>query len=390
MYFPVNLKPATLLACAAIAGAAQAAPQFSITPPTGSGRAGEVLRIAGSGLAPSTSVFIEIGGVEAGPGDLLTDATGALPPTLVLLAGALPAGRHDARIMAGAPAVFRAAYLVRPVVTLDPPIGDGRAGATWRTNKAVPLGGFVGMVFTLAGTGFPKGAFIAADSIHLGRAATVHDPVRIGADGVLPSVTLVVASDLAPGRYDLVLPPAGGAAATFPSAYNVAPWAATDTVRQHGAGRVLEAARKELKDLVKIGADVLPPEEVKDVTTDLAGAEGELKAGNFDNAEDLSRQVRDKLVVLGRQVEETRKEKLRSFADVIGSGFDTIQPPGAPPNRQAGATVDKGRRRLAEAQAAITAAKFEDARTLMKAANELLKKARAEAGVQATEEPIRW
>lgn len=386
------MTPRTLSVCLLVAVAADlhAAPQFTVTPPTGSGRAGEVLRVAGSGFTPSSSVFIQIGGVEAGPGDLLTDPAGALSPAFVLLTGSLPAGRHDAMVVAGVTATFRGAYQVRPLVTLDPPVGDGRAGATWRTSKAMPAGGYAGMVFTLAGTGFPKDAFIPADSIKLGKASLLHDPIRVGKDGVLASTTLVVASDLAPGRYDLALPPAGGMAATFPSAYSVAPWAATDTVRQRGAGRALEAARRELGELVKIGADALPAEDVADVTGDLRSAEAELKAGNFDNVQDLSRSVRDKLAALGKQVEETRREKLRSFADVIASGFDTIQPPGSPPNRQAGPTVDKGRRKLAEAQAAITGARFDEAKSLMKAANELLKKARADAGVQGSEEPIRW
>jgi len=362
----------------------------TVSPPGGAGRPGEAIRLEGSGFSPSATVSIEVGGAPVVPESLTTNASGRLPAVIVLLAAPLPAGKHDVRVSAGAVAVARGAYFVRPVVTLDPPIGDGRAGATWRTDRALPAGGYQGMVFTLNGTGLPADSFIPADSVRVGKAACAHDPIRIGRDGVLPSTTMVVTADLASGRYDLVLAPADGAAVTFAATYSVAPWAATETVRQRAAARALDAARKEIRDLVAVGGDLLSADDVSDVTSDVASAEVELKADNFDNVEELARQIRDKLAALGKQVESTRREKLRALADVIGGGFDTIQPPGAPPARQGGATVGQGRRKLKDAADAIAGGRFEEARTLLKAANELLKKARAEAGVQATEEPVRW
>jgi hypothetical protein len=363
---------------------------ITVSPPSGAGRPGEALRLEGSGFGPSATLSIEVGGAPVVPAGLTADASGALAATIVLLAAPLPAGKHDVRAAGGALAVARNAYLVRPVVTLDPPIGDGRAGATWRTDKALPPGGYSGMVFTLNGTGLPADTFIPADSVRIGRTPCVHDPIRIGRDGVLPSTTIIVAAAMQSGRYDLVLAPAAGAAVTFAATYSVAPWAASETVRQRAAARALEEARVEILALVAVGGDVLPADDVADVTSDVTSAEIELKGGNFDNVEELVRQIREKLAALGKQVATTRRDKLRALADVIASGFDTIQPPDAPPARQGGASVAQGRRKLKEAAEAIAGGRFEEAKALLKASNELLKKARADAGVQATEEPVRW
>lgn len=372
---------------------AQAAATLVVTPNTASGRIGETVQLRGTGFPPSATLVVAIGDAPTAPSVLVTDAAGTLAPVYVAFAAPVAGGRQSILVATGAPTpvVFRQVLTIRPVLTLDPPIGDGRAGSTWRTNKAVATGGYFGMVFTLNGTGLTKDTFIPADAITIGRASTRHDPIRIGADGILPSTTIVVAGDLPPGRYDLLLP-LGTSAMNVASAYNVAPWAATDTLKQRGAGRALEAARKEIKELVRIGGELLPAEELADLDVDVKSAEADMKAGNFENAEDLSRQIHDKLEALGSQVASTRKEKMKAFADVIASGFDTIQPEGAPAPRQGGAAVAAGRQKLAEAQAAIGAAKFDDAKSLMKDANELLKKARAEAGVQTgTEsEPIRW
>jgi len=372
---------------------ARAAATLVVTPNTASGRIGETIQLRGAGFPPSATLIVAIGGAPTAPSVLVTDAAGTLAPVYVAFAAPVPGGRQSVLVAAGAatPIEYKQALTIRPVLTLDPPIGDGRAGSTWRTNKAVATGGYFGMVFTLNGSGLAKDTFIPADAIRIGRAATRHDPIRIGEDGILPSTTIVVAADLPPGRYDLLLP-LGASSMNVASAYNVAPWAATDTLKQRGAGRALDAARKEIKELVRIGGELLPAEELADLDVDVKSAEADMKAGNFENAEDLSRQIHDKLEALGAQVASTRKEKMKSFADVIASGFDTIQPEGAPAPRQGGAAVAAGRQKLAEAQAAIAAAKFDDAKSLMKEANELLKKARAEAGVQTgTEsEPIRW
>ncbi len=366
---------------------------LDLTPNTGTGRVGEAVQLRGTGFPASATLIIVIDDAPTAPSTLNTDAAGTLAPVYVALAAPLAGGRHAVLVAAGSgqPFTFKNAYTVRPLVTLDPPIGDGRAGATWRTNRAIAAGGYIGMVLTLNGTGLVKDAFIPADSIRIGKVGTTHDPIHIGPDGVMPSTTIIVGTDLPPGRYDLILP-GGSAILNFASAYNVAPWAATDTVRQRAAARALDAARREIKELVKLGGELLPAEELADLDVDARNAEAEMKAGNFQNAEDLSRQVRDKLAALAKQVEATRQDKLKTFADVIVSGFDTVQPPGSPPARGGGVSVAAGRNKLAEAQAAITAARFDEAKALLKAANELLKKARSEAGVQATPEaePIRW
>src|SRR5690349_24996870 len=109
-------RPALILSAWLAAAPACAAPALVLAPPTGSGRAGEVLRVTGSGFTPSASVFLQIGGVDVVTGDPVTDAAGNLAPTLVLLTRALPAGKHDAAVVAGVTATFKAAYQVRPVV----------------------------------------------------------------------------------------------------------------------------------------------------------------------------------------------------------------------------------------------------------------------------------
>jgi len=377
------------LAYAFLAAPIVRAAQLEVTPNSGSGRVGEAVYIKGSGFAPSTTIAVFIGESPVIPDGIHVKSDGDVGPVIVLLARPLPAGRHALAVKADREYPVTGAYMVRPLITLDPPIGDGRVGATWRTNKSIAKGGYMGMVFTLQGSGFPAGAFLAADSISVGRAETTHDPIQIGPDGTLPSTTVAVASDLSPGRYDLVLRN-GAATVTFSSVFHVAPWAATDTVRQRSAARSLESARQEIKDLVKLGGELLPAEELASLDSDAKGAEAELKAGNFENAEDLSRQIREKLAELGKQVESVRKDKFKALADVISGGLDAIQPPGAPPSREAAPLVGEGRKKLKEAQDAIARADFESAKVLLKAANEALRKARAASGIKGPEEPIRW
>lgn len=373
------------LAAAAAAGAAT----LTVAPASGSGRPGEVVQLTGAGFPASATVTVAVGGVLVLPAEFSTDDRGNLGPVFAALKDPLPEGRLTVTVAADKPYAFPKAYEVRPVVTLDPPVGDGKAGTTWRLNRALPPGGFRGMVFTVRGTGFPADGFVAADSIRIGKVTATHDPITIGPDGVLPTATIVVVSDLPPGRYDLVIL-AGKNTVTFASTYNVAPWAATDTVRQRAAVRALDAARKEIKDLVAVAGDLLATDDLKDVQNDVAGAESEIKAGNFDNADDLARQIREKLGVLEKQAAEQRRDKLKGLVDVIASGFDAMQPPGSPPNRQAGQTIAKGRKALEAAQALIAKGDFDQAKASLKESNDFLRKARSLAGVQGTQDQIRW
>jgi len=241
------------------------------------------------------------------------------------------------------------------------------------------------MVFILSGSGFPVGAFVPADTIKVGKSATVHEPLRIGPDGILPATTLIVGSDLPAGRYDISFRE-GTTAVNFTAIYQVAPWAATEALRE----RSIEAARPEIRKVITAGGDLLPPEEISALNDDLKKASAEVKAGNFENAEDLARGVVEKTVVLIQHAYDLRKDKMKGLADVIASGFDTIQPEGAPAARQGGAMVDKGRKKLADALDLIDKGDFDRGKAALKEANEFLKKARDESGVKTPEEPIRW
>ncbi len=381
------------LAWLVFAAAAQpgGAAQLTFEPPEGTGREGEAVLVRGGGFAVTSTVTIEIAGVPLAPSALATDADGSLGPVMLLITAPLPAGKLSARVVGARTVEFKGAYQVRPVVTLDPPIGDGRPGATSRTDKALPPGGHRGTVFALSGSGFPAGAFIAADTIRLGKAATLHDPVTIGADGTLPATTVVVASALTPGRYDLFVGP-GRPPLVFVSAFHAAPWAASDAVRQQGTGRLLAAARAGLRKLASTGGEFVPAEGVADADADLKRAEQELKDGDLERADADIRGALDKTDNLRAQAQDAQREKLKSIADVIGSGFDTVQPPGTPPNAKTAQLVTQGRKRLEEVAAALDKNDFEAAKTLLKAGNELLKKARGTAGVKAAteEQPIRW
>ncbi|MEK7766547.1 MAG: hypothetical protein AAB368_09935, partial [bacterium] len=135
-----------------------------------------------------------------------------------------------------------------------------------------------------------------------------------------------------------------------------------------------------------------PAEGVADADADLKRAEQELKDGDLERADADIRGALDKTDNLRAQAQDAQREKLKSIADVIGSGFDTVQPPGTPPNAKTAQLVTQGRKRLEEVAAALDKNDFEAAKTLLKAGNELLKKARGTAGVKAAteEQPIRW
>ena len=207
----------------------------------------------------------------------------------------------------------------------------------------------------------------------------------------MESTTVVVASDLPAGRYDISMR-AGTGQLRFSAMFHVAPWAATDRMRKKGAARALSAARDAIKDLVRKSGKFLPAEELAELNGDVERASALLKDGDFQKSEDLSGEIRDKVVVLAEQAKKARQDKMSELADVIASGFDKLQPPGSPPNRQAAETISQGRKTLEEARGAIERADFAAAQTLLKAANATLKKAQGEAGVrqEATDEQIRW
>lgn len=378
------------MACAvfAVQGTAWGA-SATLTPNAGTGRAGEVAIVKASGLPPNSTLAVLIGGSPTSPETVTTDKSGKVDGSYLLIRNPLPEGNHEIVFKGGGESKVANAWRVRRVVMLDPPVGDGRPGATWRTNHAIAKGGWTGMVFCIEGTGCPPDSFVPADSIKVGKSPTVHDPIRAGADGVMPSTTVIVTGELKPGRYDVSFRDSRGPV-TLASVYQVAPWTATEALRQKGASFTLETARAAVRKVVAAGGDLLPPADIKELNDAISGAQDEIKRGNFETAEDTGRSVIEQAAVLMDQARDLRKDKLRGLAEVISSGFDTIQPEGAPAARQGAETVEKGRRKLADANLLIDQGKFDEAQKALKAANDLLKKARNEAGVKATEEPIRW
>jgi hypothetical protein len=176
----------------------------------------------------------------------------------------------------------------------------------------------------------------------------------------------------------------------FASVFHVAPWAASDAVRTRDVRAGIEAARGEMRRLISFSGDLLPADEAAAITQGLKDAENELAGANTDSASDLSSQAAAKLADLKSRMIDAKKERMRAVADVVASGFDTLQPQGAPAPREGSAPVARGRQRLEQATQAIDQGKFDDAKRLLKEANDLLKKARSEAGVKAPEEQIRW
>ncbi len=384
--------PAAILAAGALAAASVQGAKLEIDPKEGSGRAWESVRISGSGFGSATAISVEIGGVEVVPALLMTDEEGNLPPAIAVIPNALPGGQHSALVRDGQTRRFDNAYLVRPVVTLDPPIGDGRPGANWRTDRTIPEGGNMGMVFSLQGSGFPANSFVPADSLKVGGTPTLHEPIRIGPDGVLPRTTVVVTGALKSGRHELVLPGSAGAV-RFSSAYHVAPWAVTDAILKRSIARMLQAVETELEGLASYTAEEIPPISIDELKGEIAMVQKEMEANNLGNAEEIAQRAQAMAAALKESGDDARREKLYAVADVITSGFDTLQPPGAPPNRSAAQTVADGRQTLEQARAAIENGEFDQARTLLKESNQLLKKGREEVGRQETEETaetIRW
>jgi hypothetical protein len=365
------------------------AASLTLAPNSGFGAPGEAIMLKGAGFSPNETMTVSIGGAPTSPATITANKSGAVEETFVLLAKPLPAGKHAVSLQGNTPHNFPALYTVRRTMTIDPPFGDGRPGRTWRSDKALPVGGSTGMVFIIDGYGFPAGAFVPADSIRVGKMPTVHEPLRIGPDGVLPATTIIVGSNLPAGRYDLVFKE-GASTVNFSAIYQVAPWAATEALRERAASRSIDAARPEIRKVVAAGGDLLPPEEIAALNEDLKKAAAEVKAGNYETAEDLARGVVDKSAVLLEHAFDLRKDKMKGLAEVIASGFDTVQPEGAPAARQGAALVEKGRKRLAEAVDLVEKGDFDRAKAALKEANEILKKARDEAGVKTPEEPIRW
>lgn len=365
------------------------AASLTLAPNAGFGQAGETILLKGGGFQPNETLTITIGDSPASPATVQADKSGAISGVFVLLSKPLPSGKHAVTLKGSRQNIFPSLYTVRRTMTIDPPFGDGRAGKTWKTDRAIPAGGSTGMVFIIDGNGFPSGAFVAADSIKVGRVSTFHDPLRIGPDGVLPATTIAVGSDLPAGRYDISFKE-GASTVNFSAIYQVAPWAATEALRERAAARSIDTARPEIKKVVAAGGDLLPPEEIAALNEDLKTASAEVKAGNFETAEDLARGVMEKSAVLIEHAHDLRKDKLKGLADVIASGFDTVQPEGAPAARQGAALVDKGRKKLDEAVGFIDKGDFDRGKAALKEANEILKKARDEAGVKNPEESIRW
>jgi hypothetical protein len=205
----------------------------------------------------------------------------------------------------------------------------------------------------------------------------------------MPSTTVIVAGDLPPGRYDVSFRD-GHSSVTLTSVYQVAPWAATEALRQKAAMLALDGARAAIRKVVAVGGDLLPPEEIKGLGDAVKAAEESVRKGNFETADDTGRSVIEQAGVLIEQAADLRKDKLKGLADVIDSGFDTVQPEGAPVARQGAGSVEKGRKKLAAALDLVEKGKFDDAKATLREANDLLKKARGEAGVKAPEESIRW
>ena len=194
--------------------------RIGLNPLMGDGAAGRSTVLTGTGFAPNTTYTVYFGGVPALPAlPVVTDNTGSIAAVSVALP-ALPAGFHDVYLSSPAWSVsFTGAYRVVRNICVSPVIGDGRAGMTWITNPAIPVGGWVGMVFILDGTGFAAGAIIPQDSILVGGLAARHPPIVVTPSGRLPSTTVLVASDMPSGFKDILIN--DGSVAAFASAYEV-------------------------------------------------------------------------------------------------------------------------------------------------------------------------
>ncbi len=195
------------------------AAKIGLNPLMGDGAPGTNTVISGFNFEASASYTVTLGGRGVTPASVISDASGNIAATTLVLP-ALPAGFHDVVLTSVTRTyTFTGAYRVWRNICLSPAQGDGRAGRTWKTNGAIPAGGWVGMVFRIEGIGFAARASIAANSITVGGSTTTHAAITVGADGTFGSATIIVDSNLANGRKDIVLN--DGVATTFAGVYEV-------------------------------------------------------------------------------------------------------------------------------------------------------------------------
>jgi uncharacterized repeat protein (TIGR01451 family) len=193
--------------------------EIGLNPLMGDGAAGRQTIISGSSFPPNTTLNVTVGGYATSPGSVVSDVSGDIQPTTLLLP-ALSAGSHDFVLAdISMSYIFTGAYRVGRNICLTPASGDGRAGQTSDTNGAIPPGGWDGMVFQLEGWGFAPNTTISADSITVGGAGTTHAAILTDSTGGLPTTTVIVTSNLALGRKDIVID--DGALVTFPGVYEV-------------------------------------------------------------------------------------------------------------------------------------------------------------------------
>lgn len=195
------------------------AAKIGLNPLMGDGAPGTNTVISGFNFEVSASYTVTFGGLGVTPASVTSDASGNIAAT-TLVFPALPAGFHHVVLTSATRTyTFIGAYRVYRNICVSPVLGEGRAGQTSDTNAAIPTGGWVGMVFRIAGTGFAASASIAANSITVGGATTTHAAITVGAAGTFGSTTIIVDSNLAFGRKDIVLN--DGVATTFAGVYEV-------------------------------------------------------------------------------------------------------------------------------------------------------------------------
>lgn len=208
------------LAAGVLASGVAGAARLGLNPVMGDGAAGRTVMVSGSGFLPGATLNVTFNGVATLPAAVTASATGFIAPVSLTLPALPFGGRTVVLANASRTYTFTDAYRVFANLCLEPAMGDGRAGRTWETDAAIPVGGWSGMVFRIEGTGFSAGVTIAADSITVGGAATDHPPVLISASGGLPSTTVIVTANLSRGSKDLLIP-AGASTTVFAGAYEV-------------------------------------------------------------------------------------------------------------------------------------------------------------------------
>ncbi len=194
--------------------------EIGLDPLIGDGAAGRQTVLSGAGFPPSSSYSVTFGGYAASPSSVSSDAAGVVPSTTLFLQ-AMPAGPHDV-ILTGIVQThtFTGAYRVWRNVCISPATGNGRPGQTSAQNPSLPAGGWDGMVFRLEGRGFAANATIAANSITVGGATTMHGAISVDSRGGFASTTVIVASGLSYGLKNIYVND-GVSATTFYGAYMV-------------------------------------------------------------------------------------------------------------------------------------------------------------------------